>query len=52
MNDHGVFIGLSIINRDLLFIVNTVAVSVAALDGAIYMVILCETVQITAWLLQ
>lgn len=52
MNYNGVFIRLSIINRDLPFIVNTVAVSVAALDGAIYMVILYETAPITAWLLQ
>lgn len=52
MNYNGVFIRLSIINKDLPFIVNTVAFSVAALDGAIYMVILYETVPVTAWLLQ
>lgn len=46
------FIRLSIINRDLPFIVNTVALSVAALDGTIYMVILYETAPITAELLQ
>lgn len=52
MNYNGLFIRLSIINRDLPFIVSTVAVSVADLDGIIYMVILYETVPITAWLLR
>jgi len=52
MNYNGVFIRLLIINRDLPFIVNTVAVSVAALDGTIYMVILYEEAPITARLLQ
>lgn len=41
MNDNSLLIGLSIINRDLPFIVSTVAVSVADLDSTIYMVILC-----------
>jgi len=52
MNYNGLLIGLSIINRDLPFIVSTVAVSVADLDGTIYMVILYETAPITSWLLQ
>lgn len=48
MNYNGVFIRLSIINRDLPFIVNTVA----DLHGTIYMVILYEIAPITARLLQ